>query len=642
VRVGATGFLAADNFRIDDVRAWGSPHLATQIDSCDAVWALVGEPTGFSHVATAGQREGAYLLVGTFAAYSVIPKGAILMAKALVGLDMTGASGVELWWGIPAGYTWSADWQIEMVFYSSVTLTEGNVIGRVDLPDPQLGWSTMEKIRVSLPDAEADSSWGDVAAIALVVKTTFAPGIYAPKFLMDDISPLFEFGNWPSPASDWEYAYAYAGPESFTKKEPKWILSSFSRLAYGNNIQSYDRMRVSEVVPDGLDDYGITNVLIGRRPSGAASFTYVDMVDISGLSAGDTWTYDDYGVNAGTTHTGFDEDLNLPEYIPIAGREPASPMAFMIEADGVIYGAKPDDKPLDIAYCDYRLPWYWPADNLLRVPKQIGTTIVALANWQSFKVVLLDREFFLLRGDPTTEFFWQRCDEIGCISRHSEASWSSFLVWSDGVEFFRYTGTTAPIGLTRVDASLVDWTAAHKACCWKRHYCLYCTYDGEPSLLMYSFISDGWAVHRVPAMFGICTDGTNLYGVNAGGYPVQLFKAGVTTDFLNDGTTTDVFYEIETAKLTAGIPNVEHRGEKIIADMSAGAAAEVTLGATSYGITQGGNFGDVAVGVDKDRSRLGINAIGASWAVQFDHEGAACPTVHSLGVRVNDGVERDD
>jgi hypothetical protein len=456
--------------------------------------------------------------------------------------------------------------------------------------------------------------------------------------------------QWTDPAVLRDYCYSFAGRSSRINTSPKWYYSGASEVATTPEVlEAGQRIVVACNTGTVRTTCDATHILVWGKDNDATVYEYVGSVDIRNVADSTDVTVYDYGLEGA-----YDENLDLDQFLDATAIFP-SPARFVMDADNCLYAAGMEYSgttclnPLDMMHSNINQPWYWGSPDILRVPATLSTAITGLAHWQGNKVVFCDKEFFLLMGEPSSDFYFIRRGSVGCGSNLSIADCGDHgVVWYDGsADFYLYAGALAA-AITHsengrlIDCTKIDLTAAHGGIYWNEHYLFFCTYNSVASVLAFSFATGGWAIHTIPAHAGVGVDSSGaIYGVNFGGYADRWYSGVTGNDLTITGTTAAISYEIETLPIVASATDRERKSTGLLVDMTVPGARNVSALAATIG-KRAPSQSVVTKTLATAQTSYDWACVhhGIEWQVGVSGTGANMPTVHYIGVRFSDGDKR--
>lgn len=407
---------------------------------------------------------------------------------------------------------------------------------------------------------------------------------------------------------------------------------------------------VSDHLP--IDEYGdyLTAVLFYRQRYDGASGVWSDWEYIGNAPIGQSVSF----VDTGTT-PGEDTALLNGHPVPLVreiNNARASSAKVVIYYGGRVISACLDwdetterwTRPTAIQISSLNKPWAHPSipdlstdgtelDNYM----MSGSEVCGMAILNDDLIVNLDNEVFLARGDASNGYRFFRLGPVGSISARSEAQGIDSLYWHNGHHFQQCSGgIPKAISMFAIDSSLIDWTKPHGAVYWDDKYIFFCTHDSQHALMIYDVILQAWRVRYSDALdlVGICTDGQVVYGVTPGGDAVSLF--GGSSDY----GAASVVREVWTKYILVAPAGEDAHIGRAVFDIDCPVDCEISLKFLVHGLKRGSVNRTLSVSASKTRQEERVNLKGDAVQVQMSYTGTTPPTIYSIGLVVDEGVQR--
>lgn len=651
--------------------AWSRPLIGVSesggvaIDMCESGWVEAGgtsyHPWGNSSgllyygFSTTYVKEGTYSLQVVIGGASSLPNTSYLKKNLGIydgQIYISAHTYLGLW--IFSGSGAYSD-KLQLRLYTDATCTDDAAHTIKDLNIPALipGW---QYVTIELGSPLNGLSYADVRGIGLRTTTNWDPNTDFMNIYMDSIYAVSDTRpTYWSGTKDYGYVYCFAGPSDRSIDTSPWIVSNPSDETVISGITVGQALSVICFTYNAPVDWDCTRVLVYRRniTDSETDWSYVGWADITSVGEWAYATFTDYG-NTWTdvVEEGIDPILVVDKDVPDEAR-------YLLATEDRVWGLCLDyrnsqwQSKTAIACSTKNKPWYWPtttdgySDGFRYDGYAIdGSEGRGWGTWQGYKLVFLDNEFFVLHGDVAQDFYMRRVDSVGLASQRSLADCIDMLIWLGPDDFYGWAGGRAQhLAYQMIDTSLIDLTAAHDAVFADHKYIFYCTYDSQPSLLIYNLATGGWVIRSCPELVGITCDSRTgtIYGVTATGYAVQVLDTSVTTDL--SATRT---YSAHTAKWTVTVPGDEVKAEYAILDVETD-QNELTLDVHVY--YWGTRVGHVerqfssangnAITSTKTRYTIGLDeAIGHTFQVQVTYTGEYPPTIYFVGIETNDSEVR--
>ena len=440
---------------------------------------------------------------------------------------------------------------------------------------------------------------------------------------------------------DWVYVYGLPSPESAETVEVTTDWGVFLSVP----IQKDGSGRSI------LDDCEVDRLLFWARRSDQSRFYYIGQTEFTSAETYVPFSW--YGAPGE-----YSDELNLDQYLEARHTMP-SPARYVQFAEGRLWAQNLDNgsRPTAVACSWYGKPWYWPT----RLPKTAaleegfeldGFTVEAsegrgLAYWRGQLFAFYDTEMHVISGMDWTDTRAVFVAAVGLDNRRALAVGHDRMIWPWNGEFYQFVeGQPTIIGSPRVDASKIDYSKPLDAVYWDSCYALYCTYDGQPSLLIYDPRWDAWVVRTLGVgLVGIGTDGGRLWGLTEGGYGVELMANPSDGEFREwaDGDYADMRFRLQTRYMQVS-EGSDRRFGRLIADIDyeGSAGEQVLLSAQTVGLLNASRSPTaVALSSAKSRHDIPINLQGEAISVAASYEGSAPPArINFLGFERDRGESR--
>jgi hypothetical protein len=602
----------------------------TELHDVEADWAVLAKPTGVvTDIATgySPAYSGPQLNVSIEAGVAASTE---LCAAAVTEANLTQKTGIEFMVSVGEGSD-IPDITFSLELYSDATCLTS--IGSIALQTLTVGGG-FRKHWVSLGSAGDISALGAVKGIGLKTSATWEV-THTCDIAFGPISAVATtfVTEWAS-AQLRDYCYSYAGRESRSDADSRWVYSIPSDITTTPlKVGPGQRVKVTCSTGTVRSTCDATYILIWRRVnSTGGEFEYAGQMSIGALGA--TGVFYDTGAPGD-----YDEAVSLNEILRTYHDVP--PIAeYLLVSDQRVYAA---DTTGRISISNWDEPWYFPASIDTDAPPGVGTTLSKYAvtgtvfrgwgTWQTEKLVLLDNEMFVLQGEAWGDP-WRFTNRraVGLVSQRALADCEEFCIWPWGDDFFAWAaGQVQRIGKPEVDASKIDFTAPHDAKYWNRKYVLCCEYDGDPCLVIFDLQTRGWYRRSLACKFyGLAVDADSgaLYGLSVDGYILQLFSGLQDWDPAL-GAYADVTFEATTQFWVVAAPFGDKRVQRAVFDIEAATAINLNVTVTTLSATPD-TFGPAVLAVGPSKTRydvkIGMATMGYAVKIKVTYTGQTPPT----------------